>query len=215
VAADGTPEDKLKFLQGFVEAATDFIELPGVHQMLQGASAAIGSILESIESWKKSIEDKTRMGYTIWNSGVFNDDVKAPLEAACELQYGAGAATADAVANSDDTTDTTVAPVVAAENANDDKIVLSPAAKTWFIEHAKLLEKITQATLLKFRDDSLAMKLYKHLSPQRAVDETVMKKWIRIYWPVASYVAFGETTEGNRFCMCRSDHARPNFGDCF
>jgi len=214
VACDGTPEDKLKFLQSFVEAASDFIELPGVHQMLQFTASAIGSIIESIQSWKKSVEKDTRMGYTIWNSGVFDDDVKAPLSAACELKYGAGAPAAP----SDDTPSSTDTPAVAAPvvvTENDNKIILSSSAKNWFIDHAPLLEKVTHAKLLKFRDDSILMRIAKHVTPQAAVDESVMKAWIRVYWPVASYVAFGETTEGNRFCMCRGDHARPNEGDCF
>jgi len=223
VACDGTPENKLLFLKGFVTAAAEFIELPGVHSMLQATAAAIGSILESIQSWKKSIEDKTRLGEIIWNKDIFNEDVKTALTAACELRYGAGArpiveAPADSEnsnSNDDSTTTTPVPPRNLASNPGDNLIVLSSDAKSWFIKHADILEKATQAKLLKFKDDGMLSGLKKRFFPTRAVDEPVMQAWIRLYWPVASYVAFGETASGNRFCMCRADERLPGSPQCW
>jgi len=184
-ATDG-PEDKLKFLKSFVELSADLVELPGVHQMLQVTAAAIGSILESFESWKKSVQADDRQGNLIEHTGFFGDDLVTPLAEACELEYGPGGSV----------------PQSGDEHANS-LIILSRSAKNWFIDHAPLLEKLTQTKLVKFRDD--AWTVTKRINPSHAVDETVMKDWIRKYWPIASYLAFGETTASQRFCMCSND----------
>jgi len=102
------------------------------------------------------------------------------------LEYGPGAAV----------------PQPGDEHANS-LIILSRAAKNWFIDQAPLLEKLTQAKLVKFRDD--AWTVTKKYNPSHAIDETVMRDWIRKYWPIASYLAFGETGAAQRFCMCVFD----------
>jgi len=160
------------------------------------------------------------MAESIWNQDIgFNDDVKATLKDACELRYGAGSnpivIDSSAADSNNDDASAPAAPVVLTPRDDDSRIALSLETKNWFIAHADILEKITKSKLLKFNDDGVINKIKKRFSPARVVDEAVMRAWIRIYWPVASFTAFGENNAQRRFCMCRSDERNPGDPECY
>jgi len=83
------------------------------------------------------------------------------------------------------------------------EITFSRSVKNWFISNAPLLKKITELSPLEFKKDS--WEFTKNHLPATAMNEDVLRNWVKEFWPVAAWLAFGPTTENNRFCMCRGD----------
>jgi len=85
-------------------------------------------------------------------------------------------------------------------------------ARNWFYDHRDVLKAFSGTDVWKPDPEHSVLV---HVRPGKYSDMGVMKDWVKQFWPIAALVAYGRTTEGNRFCMCGQDWAREPLGDCF